>query len=120
MTEHRARGAYISHTQGESALYRLALASLTYLSVFFFFSSRRRHTRFDCDWSSDVCSSDLAAEKLAYLRDTGITLIEVMPVAEFPGRFGWGYDGVQPYAPASLYGTPQDMQIGRASCRERG
>src|SRR2546430_13556356 len=30
------------------------------LSCFFFFSSRRRHTRFDCDWSSDVCSSDLA------------------------------------------------------------
>src|SRR2546430_2961887 len=30
-----------------------------YLSFFFFFSSRRRHTRFDCDWSSDVCSSDL-------------------------------------------------------------
>src|SRR2546427_6232259 len=29
------------------------------LSLFFFFSSRRRHTRFDCDWSSDVCSSDL-------------------------------------------------------------
>src|SRR5688572_31578548 len=31
---------------------------------FFFFSSRRRHTRFDCDWSSDVCSSDLPVEKL--------------------------------------------------------
>src|SRR2546430_7498729 len=31
------------------------------LYVFFFFSSRRRHTRFDCDWSSDVCSSDLSA-----------------------------------------------------------
>src|SRR2546430_14601815 len=30
---------------------------------FFFFSSRRRHTRFDCDWSSDVCSSDLAGER---------------------------------------------------------
>src|SRR5256886_16852415 len=30
------------------------------LFIFFFFSSRRRHTRFDCDWSSDVCSSDLA------------------------------------------------------------
>src|SRR5256886_10440383 len=29
------------------------------MSIFFFFSSRRRHTRFDCDWSSDVCSSDL-------------------------------------------------------------
>src|SRR2546430_13611144 len=32
--------------------------------LFFFFSSRRRHTRFDCDWSSDVCSSDLAAKVL--------------------------------------------------------
>src|SRR2546430_9643583 len=31
--------------------------------IFFFFSSRRRHTRFDCDWSSDVCSSDLEREK---------------------------------------------------------
>src|SRR2546427_4866984 len=31
------------------------------MSFFFFFSSRRRHTRFDCDWSSDVCSSDLTA-----------------------------------------------------------
>src|SRR2546430_4633003 len=30
-----------------------------FVSLFFFFSSRRRHTRFDCDWSSDVCSSDL-------------------------------------------------------------
>src|SRR3989475_1447456 len=36
-----------------------------YCHVFFFFSSRRRHTRFDCDWSSDVCSSDL----LRYLLD---------------------------------------------------
>src|SRR2546430_17090141 len=32
--------------------------------LFFFFSSRRRHTRFDCDWSSDVCSSDLSAEAI--------------------------------------------------------
>ena len=51
-----------------------------------------------------------AAQKLSYLRDTGITLIEVMPVAEFPGKFGWGYDGVQPYAPAQLYGAPDDMR----------
>lgn len=51
-----------------------------------------------------------ASEKLPYLRDTGITLLEVMPVAEFPGRFGWGYDGVQPFAPASIYGTPDDMR----------
>src|SRR2546430_13723245 len=38
---------------------------------FFFFSSRRRHTRFDCDWSSDVCSSDLASERrLCFSRGT--------------------------------------------------
>jgi maltooligosyltrehalose trehalohydrolase len=51
-----------------------------------------------------------AAERLPYLRETGITVIEVMPVADFPGKFGWGYDGVQPYAPASIYGTPDDMR----------
>ncbi len=51
-----------------------------------------------------------AAERLSYLRDTGITVIEVMPVAEFPGKFGWGYDGVQPYAPASIYGAPDGMR----------
>ena len=51
-----------------------------------------------------------AAEKLEYLRDLGITVIELMPVADFPGKFGWGYDGVQPYAPASIYGTPEDMR----------
>lgn len=51
-----------------------------------------------------------ASRKLEYLRDTGVTVIEVMPIADFPGRFGWGYDGVQPYAPASIYGRPEDMQ----------
>ncbi len=51
-----------------------------------------------------------AVEKLPYLRDTGITVVEVMPVADFPGRFGWGYDGVQPYAPAGLYGQPDDIR----------
>src|SRR5688572_31939194 len=35
------------------------IVTLFYFCIFFFFSSRRRHTRFDCDWSSDVCSSDL-------------------------------------------------------------
>jgi len=51
-----------------------------------------------------------AASKLEYLRDTGITVLEIMPVADFPGRFGWGYDGVQPYAPANIYGPPDDMR----------
>ncbi len=51
-----------------------------------------------------------AESKLPYLVDTGITMIEVMPVSEFPGRFGWGYDGVHPYAPTRLYGRPDDLR----------
>jgi maltooligosyltrehalose trehalohydrolase len=51
-----------------------------------------------------------AEQKLEYLRDTGLTILEVMPVADFPGRYGWGYDGVQLYAPASVYGTPDEMR----------
>ena len=43
-------------------------------------------------------------------RRLGITSIELMPVAEFPGRFGWGYDGVFPYAPTRLYGTPDELR----------
>jgi maltooligosyltrehalose trehalohydrolase len=51
-----------------------------------------------------------AEAKLRHLADLGITAIEVMPVSEFPGRFGWGYDGVHPYAPTRLYGTPDDFR----------
>lgn len=51
-----------------------------------------------------------ARELLPELADTGITLLEIMPVAEFPGAFGWGYDGVDCFAPAHLYGTPDDFR----------
>lgn len=51
-----------------------------------------------------------AIEELPALADLGITVIEVMPVAEFPGRFGWGYDGVDLYAPSHLYGRPDDFR----------
>ena len=51
-----------------------------------------------------------ASEKLPLLVDSGITTLEVMPVSDFPGRFGWGYDGVFPYAPAHQYGTPDDFR----------
>ena len=45
-----------------------------------------------------------------HLRDVGVTLIEVMPVAEFQGEFGWGYDGVYWFAPTRLYGRPDDFR----------
>ncbi len=51
-----------------------------------------------------------AERELPELAALGITVIEVMPVAEFPGRFGWGYDGVFQYAPTRLYGTPDDFR----------
>ena len=51
-----------------------------------------------------------ASHELAELAKAGITLIELMPVADFPGRFGWGYDGVNLFAPTWLYGTPDDMR----------
>lgn len=47
---------------------------------------------------------DAAREKLAWLKELGVTVIEVMPVAEFPGAHGWGYDGVQLFAPFHHYG----------------
>jgi maltooligosyltrehalose trehalohydrolase len=51
-----------------------------------------------------------ACRELAELAQAGVTLIEVMPVAEFAGRFGWGYDGVDLFAPSHLYGTPDDCR----------
>ncbi len=51
-----------------------------------------------------------ARQELAELADCGITVLEVMPVADFPGRFGWGYDGVGQFAPVGLYGKPDDFR----------
>jgi maltooligosyltrehalose trehalohydrolase len=53
---------------------------------------------------------EAAARELPALADLGVTALEVMPVAEFAGRFGWGYDGVDLFAPTHLYGTPDDFR----------
>lgn len=53
---------------------------------------------------------EAAARELKELASLGVTCVELMPVAEFPGRFGWGYDGVSLYAPAHLYGEPDDLR----------
>ncbi|TCO89653.1 maltooligosyl trehalose hydrolase [Chthoniobacter flavus] len=49
-------------------------------------------------------------ERLSYLRDLGVNAIELMPLADFPGRHNWGYDGVRLYAPARGYGAPDDLR----------
>ncbi len=51
-----------------------------------------------------------AAGKLDHLAALGVTAIELMPLAEFPGRRSWGYDGVLPFAPDAAYGTPADLK----------
>jgi len=53
---------------------------------------------------------DAAARELDGLKDLGVTCLEVMPVADFAGRWGWGYDGVNLFAPTRLYGTPDDFR----------
>ncbi|HEX2718638.1 MAG TPA: malto-oligosyltrehalose trehalohydrolase [Gemmatimonadaceae bacterium] len=53
---------------------------------------------------------DSAIERLQYLKELGITAIEIMPVGEFPGGRNWGYDGVQLYAPESGYGGPEGLR----------
>src|SRR2546421_9387694 len=91
------------------------------IHIFFFFSSRRRHTRSDRDWSSDVCSSDLAV---------GSTTQSILPWAwnSTASSFTtYGTDGLRPLV-TSEYETALDApsgptanirKIGRASCRER-
>jgi maltooligosyltrehalose trehalohydrolase len=51
-----------------------------------------------------------AEERLGHLRRLGVTVLELMPVAGFPGRFNWGYDGVNLFAPAAIYGRPDDLR----------
>src|SRR2546430_8978274 len=88
-----------------------------YELFFFFFSSRRRHTRFDCDWSSDVCSSDLR-------------LVQMIERELIPGRadrvdlaaaVAAGVDGGGGrHADDRPRDRPRREEIGRASCRGRG
>jgi maltooligosyltrehalose trehalohydrolase len=51
-----------------------------------------------------------AMQHLPFLAAVGINVLELMPVHEFPGEFGWGYDGVDLWAPTRLYGTPDDLR----------
>src|SRR2546430_13510575 len=87
-------------------------------AVVFFFSSRRRHTRFDCDWSSDVCSSDLAVSGRSGAIGRGFW-------DTFEDQF-WPPNWIMLkewrgalHGTATSYNGIPDQKIGRASCRER-
>jgi malto-oligosyltrehalose trehalohydrolase len=61
-----------------------------------------------------------AIGKLDHLVDLGVTAVEIMPVADFPGRRNWGYDGVSLYAPARVYGQPNDLRALVDAAHQRG
>jgi maltooligosyltrehalose trehalohydrolase len=58
--------------------------------------------------------------KLEHLVSLGVTVIEIMPIADFPGQRGWGYDGVLPYAPETAYGSPNDLKSLVSAAHKRG
>src|SRR5690606_40018123 len=90
----------------------------------FFFSSRRRHTRFSRDWSSDVCSSDLGfrGEALPSIGSVARLSMRSRPRgADSAAEIVVDGGRVSPVRPvAANHGTMVEVQIGRASCRERG
>ncbi len=59
-------------------------------------------------------------QNLDHLAELGVTAIELMPVADFPGRRNWGYDGVLPFAPDTRYGTPEDLKLLVQAAHRRG
>ncbi|MDD5250323.1 MAG: malto-oligosyltrehalose trehalohydrolase [Rhodocyclaceae bacterium] len=60
------------------------------------------------------------AQRLDHLAELGVTALELMPVAAFPGRRNWGYDGVLPFAPASCYGRPDELKALVDAAHARG
>jgi malto-oligosyltrehalose trehalohydrolase len=63
---------------------------------------------------------DAAIERLDHLTDLGVDAVELMPVAAFPGRHGWGYDGVDLWAVHDPYGGPDGLKRFVDACHERG
>ncbi len=60
-----------------------------------------------------------AIDKLHHLVSLGVTHVELLPLASFPGNHGWGYDGVSLFAPFPAYGTPQDLALFIEACHAR-
>ncbi len=63
---------------------------------------------------------DAAIERLDYLFELGVTHVELMPVAAFPGGYGWGYDGASLFAVTELYGGPDGLKRLVDACHARG
>src|SRR2546430_6335111 len=100
-------------------LHTLSLLTSALLCCFFFFSSRRRHTRFDCDWSSDVCSSDLAVDAIQQLTVDATGGTFSLTYAPQPLQLTADAGAAPGLLAAGNYFYQVTAEIGRASCRER-
>src|SRR2546430_5218673 len=89
------------------------------LWVVFFFSSRRRHTRFDCDWSSDVCSSDLLWHGLEPFVSKKLVVVHPLGGCPIGGSSTDGVVNSNGHVYNTTAGAQTVYEIGRASCRER-
>ncbi len=69
---------------------------------------------------SPEATYDGVVPKLDHLVDLGVTAVELLPVVEYPGRWGWGYDGVDLYAPKSADGGPEGLKRLVDACHARG
>src|SRR2546430_10160031 len=118
-------GIGVGAVMGSAVGFRVWIIGLYYfLTAIFCFSSRSRHTRFDCDWSSDVCSSDLTPPPTtAGSGDRGAVSVVGGPPSPEPAVVGGGV-GVVGVGAAGAVGLgeppPPFVEIGRASWRERG
>ncbi|MBV8816205.1 MAG: malto-oligosyltrehalose trehalohydrolase [Verrucomicrobia bacterium] len=61
-----------------------------------------------------------ARERISYLKELGIDVVEIMPIADFTGNFGWGYDGVCLFAPCGLYGERDEAKRFIDECHQAG
>src|SRR5260221_7774842 len=102
-------------------LYESVSVNLYVISVnmcFFFFSSRRRHTRSLCDWSSDVCSSDLATSEIHEVSNLWISLVAEFCALDVASPAFSVFDEACEIRNTAV-GYCSLNEIGRASCRER-
>src|SRR2546427_7491361 len=97
--------------------------ALPLIIIFFFFSSRRRHTRFDCDWSSDVCSSDLPLQSREARRSPAFILRSYAVLAtlssSYPPRLGTFRCITHPFATRQRPKTCYRSTCMCKACRQR-
>jgi len=116
VVDHDAFEWHDDHVQpaplGDAVLYEIHLGT--------FSTDTSRYPDRDTDGGAPGGGWLSAIAHLDHLVDLGVTHVEIMPVATFAGRWGWGYDGVDLFAPHPAYGSPDDVKTFVDACHARG